>query len=61
MERNCLILTVLVASCVLFMQIGCQKQAQVTEERTTLPKDEQVQTALEPEVAVQVPKVPVVA
>lgn len=39
MERNCLILTGLVMSCVLFIQIGCQEQPEVTEDRTALPKE----------------------
>ncbi len=60
MERNCLILMGLVISCVLFMQIGCQEQAQVTEDQSPLP-DEQAETALEPEVVVEAPKTAVVA
>ena len=61
MERNCLILTGLVISCVLFMQIGCQKQARLTEERTTLLKDEEAKPAPEPQVVVEAPKAMVIA
>jgi hypothetical protein len=57
MERNGSILGCLVISCVLFMQVGCQEQARVRDDRTGLPEEAAVRVVEEPAGPLEKPEV----
>jgi len=56
MYRNYFILAGLLAGCFFLMHAGCQKPAQVTADRTTLPEEETTKVAEKPGAPLEKPK-----